>query len=451
MTPNPTNPVTLSRLVDGMPESSTLRINEDVASRRALGETIYHMGFGESPFPVPARIARALSDAAGSNRYPPTLGLTDLRHKALSYFSSRLGFAADGMATMVGPGSKDLIFAAQLAIEGDVMLPTPSWVSYAPQARLAGTTAIKIPTRAGNHHRVTGELLQQTISQARAEGLNPRKIILNYPNNPTGLGIAPEDLQDIADVCRDAGVIVISDEIYSLIAHGGPHKSIAGFYPEGTIVTTGLSKHLSLGGYRIGFAFIPVALEGLMEAMRAIASETWSCVSHPVQYAAIAAVEEHGDIEAHIALCTRIHGLVTNYVRDRIIAAGIDYPPLAGGFYLYPDFTPLAPHLAATYGVKSSTDLSTDLLSRAALATLPGTDFGDVDQVLTLRLAVTDYDGAQALELLTSNPDMDRDQFVEAACPRIVHACTILTNYFTQPLHTPGHQTPPPRKQKVRI
>jgi aspartate/methionine/tyrosine aminotransferase len=434
-----------------MPESSTLRINEDVASRRAEGETIYHMGFGESPFPVPPRIAKALGDAAGSNRYPPTLGLTDLRHKALSYFSNRLGFVADGMTAMVGPGSKDLIFAAQLAIAGDVMLPTPSWVSYAPQARLAGTTAIKIPTQAGNHHAVTGELLQQTISQARAKGLNPRKIILNYPNNPTGLGISQKDLQDIAEVCRDAGVIVISDEIYSLIAHGGSHKSIAGFYPEGTIVTTGLSKHLSLGGYRIGFAFIPDALGGLMAAMRAIASETWSCVSHPVQYAAIAAVEEHGDIEAHIAMCTRIHGLVTNYVRDCIIAAGIEYPPLAGGFYLYPDFTPLATQLAATYGVGSSTDLAADLLSRVALATLPGTDFGDADNVLALRLAVTDYDGAQALELLTSSPDMDPEQFVAAACPRIARACAILTGYFEEAVHGPERQAPETRKQKVRL
>lgn len=420
-----------SRQVEGMPESSTLRINEEIAARRAAGETVYHMGFGESPFPVPARIAKALADSAGANSYPPTLGLTDLRSKALAYFSDRLGFNADGMAAIVGPGSKDLIFAAQLAIAGDVLVETPSWVSYAPQARLAGSNAIRIPTQVTGQHRLTGELLTETIERARADGLNPRKIILNYPNNPTGLGIAEEDLQDIANVCRDAGIIVISDEIYSLIAHSGAHRSIAAFYPEGTIVTTGLSKHLSLGGYRIGFAFIPHALTGLLSAVRAIASETWSCVSHPVQYAAVAAVEEHGDIETHIALCSRAHGMITNYVRDRIIALGIDYPPLAGGFYLYPDFTPLAGGLAAAYGVKSSTDLSTDLLSRAALATLPGVDFGDADHVLALRLAVTDYDGAAALELLTTRPDIDRQSFVETACPRIVSACNILDTYFS--------------------
>lgn len=172
--------------------------------------------------------------------------------------------------------------------------------------------------------------------------------------------------------------------------------------------------------------------------MRAIASETWSCVSHPVQYAAIAAVEGHDDIETHIARCTMVHGIVANYVRNRLVAAGIDYPPLAGGFYLYPDFTPFAAQIAAAYGVRTSNDLSADLLSRGALATLPGTDFGDADRVLSLRLAITDYDGAEALELLTSRPDVNEKHFVEMACPRIVGACDSLVQYLAV---TTGNQT----------
>jgi aspartate aminotransferase len=419
-----------SALVAGLPESSTLRINEEVAARRAGGETVFHMGFGESPFPVPERIKAALAEASAANSYPPTLGLPDLREKAVKYFSKRLGFDPSGVDALIGPGSKDLIFAAQLAIEGDLILPTPSWVSYAPQAKLAGTKAIKIPTQAANHHRVTGGLVEDTIAKARSEGMNPRKIILNSPNNPTGLSIASEDLQDIARVCRTAGVIVISDEIYALTTHGGSHKSISEFYPEGTIVTTGMSKHLSLGGYRVGFAFAPTALKGLLEALRAVASETWSCVSHPIQYAAIAGLEEHRDIETHVAQCTKIHGMVSNYVRDQLIAAGIPYPPLSGGFYLYPDFTPLAAGLADTFGVKTSQDLSADLLSRNAVATLPGTDFGDADQVLTLRLATTDYNGRKALEYLGEHPQANEEQLVKAACPNIVAACARITEYI---------------------
>lgn len=419
-----------SAMVSGMPVSATLRINEEVAERRAAGEVIYHMGFGESPFPVPPRITRALSDNAGFNGYPPTLGVPALRQAAKDYFSRRLGFSGEQMDVIVGPGSKDLIFAAQIAIEGDLLLPTPSWVSYAPQAQLAGTQAIRIPTQASNHHKLTGAMIAETVKRARADGQNPRKLILNYPNNPTGLGFDAHDLKDIAETCRDEGLIVISDEIYSLVSHGTPHQSIAALYPEGTIVTTGLSKHLSLGGYRVGFAFVPQALDGLLQAMAAVASETWSCVSNPIQRASVTALEEHADIEEFIVLCTRAHGLASNYVRDQLIKTGIDYLPLAGAFYLYPDFSRFADQLQRAYGVSTSEELALDLLSRAAVATLPGRDFGEADDVLTLRLAITDYDGAAALEFLRQEPECDQAKFVEAACPRVAKATEILGRYF---------------------
>ncbi len=429
MTDTSTIPFSISRQVDGMPVSATLRMNEIVADRRLEGETVFHMGFGESPFPVPERITQALSDAAYANKYPPTLGLSDLRQKALTYFAGKLGFKADRFQTMVAPGSKDVIFASQIAIDGDILLPTPSWVTYAPQAQLCGTKAIRLPTQSSDHHRITGALIKSTIEQARSDGFRPKKLLLNYPNNPTGLGISKEDLQDIAAVCREAGIIVISDEIYSLVSHNEPHQSIAGYYPEGTIVTTGLSKHLSLGGYRIGF--VPEALNGLLQAMGAVASETWSCVSHPIQLAAIVAVEEHQDVEEHIDLCTTAHGLITNYVRDRIVKIGIEYPPLVGSFYLYPDFTPFVAELANAYGVRSCKDLAHDLLTRASVASLPASDFGDEDYVLALRLSTTDYDGAEALAYIRSNPEASAEELVANACPRVAGACDAIGSYIT--------------------
>lgn len=421
-----------SALVSGMPVSATLKINEEVAARRAAGETIYHMGFGESPFPVHPRIAQALSDNAGFNGYPPTLGFPDLTDAALAYFPKRLAFSDQEIDVIVGPGSKDLIFAAQIAIDGDILLPTPSWVSYAPQARLTGNRAIRIPTQASNHHKLTGAMIVQTVERARTEGMNPRKLVLNYPNNPTGLGLDRDDLEDIAEACRQTGLIVISDEIYSLISHGGPHQSIAAFYPEGTIVTTGLSKHLSLGGYRVGFAFVPRALDGLLQAMAAVASETWSGVSNPIQRASIEALKEHSDVEDFISRCTKIHCMTSNYVRDELIKAGIDYPPLAGAFYLYPDFSGFADRLETAYGVTTNEELAMDLLSRVSVATLPGREFGELDNILTLRLAITDYDGAEALGLLQQEPKIDQKKFVEEACPRVAEASAILGRYLAE-------------------
>ncbi|MCK5040780.1 MAG: aminotransferase class I/II-fold pyridoxal phosphate-dependent enzyme [Sphingomonadales bacterium] len=417
--------------VKGIPISATLKINEEIIAKRAAGEAVCHMGFGESPFPVHPYIVDALIKAAKYNQYPPTMGLLALREKAQAYFGKRFGFDERSMDTIVSPGSKDIIFAAQLAIKGDLILPTPSWVSYAPQAKLAGSKAIQIRTKAENYHKLTGRMISETLAEARANGLNPTKIILNYPNNPTGLGFDEQELIDLAETLRGEGIIAISDEIYGLVNHKGEHKSIAAYYPEGTIVTTGLSKHLSLGGYRIGFGFIPKLLEGLTADMAAVASETWSCVSNPIQRASIAALEENPDVEQHIATSTKVHNLASNYVRGKLIDMGLNYPPLAGGFYLYPNFTPFAKELEKAYGVKTSDDLARDLLNRSGLAALPGSDFGDDPAVLALRLAITDYDGGEAMAYLNTNPNATADELVKTACPRVYDACKIMQQYFS--------------------
>jgi aspartate/methionine/tyrosine aminotransferase len=416
--------------VKGIPISATLKINEKIAAKRLVGERVCHMGFGESPFPVHSHIIEALIEGAKHNQYPPTLGLLELRKNALSYFAKRFEFRANDMEVIVGPGSKDILFAAQLAIKGDIILPTPSWVSYAPQAKLAGSTAIQIPTKAGDHHKLTGQMISDTLAKARSSGLNPTKIILNYPNNPTGLGFDNDELMELAETLRKEKVIVISDEIYGLVTHSGKHKSISTYYPEATVITTGLSKHLSLGGYRVGFGFVPKSLQGLFKDMAAVASETWSCVSNPIQHSAIAALSEHPAVEEHIALSTQAHSLASNYVRDELNKLGLNYPPLVGGFYLYPNFTPFAEELEKAYGVKTSDDLANDLLNRFALAVLPGSGFGDDPNVLALRLAITDYDGAKAMEYLKANPEASAEDYVKNVCPRVKEACEIMQDYI---------------------
>lgn len=420
-----------SARVAGMATSPTLFINELVAYKRRNQERVFHFGFGESPFPVPKRLQDVLAQHAGENSYPPTKGMASLCEKALSYFAKRFHFDATGMQTLVGPGSKDILFAAQMAIDGDILLPTPSWVSYAPQAQLVGTTAIALPTQAQNNHHFDGHLVESVIKEARAKGLNPTKILLNYPNNPTGLGFSDDELRHIAEVCRTYGVIVISDEIYALTSRG-KHTSIASYYPEGTIVTTGLSKHLSLGGFRIGFGFIPDALSGLMEAMAAVASETWSGVSHPMQYVALEAVAGHDDIERHIQNCTKVHALTTDYLRMRVNDLGLNYPELAGAFYLYPNFEPYRDMLATSYGIQTSDDLAHDLLKRANIATLPGSCFGDPADVLTLRMATTDYDGGEALAYFEAHPNCTALELVTQCCPNLKHGMDQMSLYLNR-------------------
>lgn len=411
--------------------SPTLEINEHVRSAREEGKDLLHMGFGQSPFPVHPLIQEALAVNADKNMYLPSAGLPELRELSRHYLSEKFGFDANHFQTITGPGSKELIYDIQLAVEGDLLLPIPSWVSYAPQAVLIDDLVIKIPTTIKDNYQITAESLNKAIMAARQKGMNPKKLIINYPNNPSGLTMSPSRLKQIAQVCRKQGILVISDEIYGLVNYQQNHISIAKFYPEGTIVTCGLSKHLSLGGYRLGVAFVPKALNSVYEAMVGIASETWSTVSAPIQFAALKAFESEGAIEKYIETCTIIHSMVSSYVRDVLISLGIKYPVLEGAFYLYPNFGIFQDQLSRG-GVKTSEQLAVDLLDKIQVATLPGTAFGDSPENLTLRLATCDFDGKFALDYYYDHPGSIPESFVNACCPNIKLACQKLGEYFSK-------------------
>ncbi len=412
--------------------SPTLEIHEHVNQERKKGNDIYHMGFGQAPFPVPNRVQKELGKNADKNMYLPTAGLGELREAALEYFSERFGFKKEDYIAIIGPGSKELIYDIQMAVKGDFLMPVPSWVSYGPQAEMLDDDIIRITTSVEEKYHITGESLEKAIGAARKEGKNPKKIILNYPNNPSGYSIDDKQLEAIAEVCRRHDILVISDEIYGLVHFKGDHKSISRFYQEGTIITTGLSKHISLGGYRLGIAFIPKSMEYVFDSLCRIGSETWSAVSSPVQFAALSALDGHAEIEDFVEDSTKIHGIVTEFVRNTMETIGVKYPKLDGAFYLYPDFEIFRFSLKEKYQVQTSRDLANDLISRINVATLPGTAFGEEPEVLRLRLATCDFNGAQALNIYRDNPGIKAEEFMKKACPNIVESCKRLINYFDE-------------------
>jgi aspartate/methionine/tyrosine aminotransferase len=415
--------------VGDLRHSPTLEINETVVALRDSGAKVLHMGFGESPFPVHPKIKAALVANADKNMYLPTAGLPALRKSSKEWFSAAFDFEGLAVQAVIGPGSKELIYDIQLALEGDLLLPVPSWVSYAPQASLIQDAIIKIPTTLADNYHITARSLEEAILRAKSQGLNPRKLLLNYPNNPTGLSIPARQLDPIAQVCAEHKLVVISDEIYGRVSFEGDHVSLAKFYPQGTIVTSGLSKHLSLGGYRLGVAVFPGSLSEVHAAVVRIASETWSTVSAPIQFAALEAFSGDAEIDDYIHTCTRIHSLVAGYVRKAIIGLGIPYPELQGAFYLYPDFEPFR-HILKGHGVETSEDLARLLLEEMQISTLPGTAFGDGPNDLRLRIACCDYDGEKALAYYADNPDSRADELVEACCSNILLACQRLQSFF---------------------
>jgi len=227
--------------------------------------------------------------------------------------------------------------------------------------------------------------------QAHRDGANPRILIINSPSNPTGSMFERTDVEALALWAREEGITLISDEIYAELAHGWrEHVSPASFFPEGCIVTGGLSKAFSAGGWRLGYAALPPTPAGTMAmvALRSLASEIWSSTATPVQEAALVAYSPNESIEQYVHQSALVHGYLADRLYKTLADLDVPCPRPAGGFYLYPDFSPLRSSLA-TMGIKTGSELVHYLLEEWDIATLPGSAFGEPPESLRLRLSTS--------------------------------------------------------------
>jgi histidinol-phosphate/aromatic aminotransferase/cobyric acid decarboxylase-like protein len=173
----------LNPALHGLRPSATLVINELSAELARQGRRIYKLGFGQSPFPVPEPVVEELRRQAHRKEYMPVRGLPELRAAVARFHNRADSLEARPEDVLIGPGSKELMFLLQLAHGGDLLLPAPSWVSYAPQAQLLGRRVHWIPTTRESGWRLEPDALEQACKEAAG----PSILVLNYPNNPTGL------------------------------------------------------------------------------------------------------------------------------------------------------------------------------------------------------------------------------------------------------------------------
>lgn len=406
--------------------SATLAINERSADLESLGRKVYRLGLGQSPFPVPERVVEALRRHAHQKDYLPVAGLAPLRQAVSDYHNRRDHLQSDLNDVMIGPGSKELLFMAQMCFGGELLIPAPSWVSYEPQASLLGLPTTWIPTTCENGWRLQAEDLKAACQE---DPTRPRLLILNYPNNPAGTTLSEADLQAIAKVCAEFGVLVLSDEIYGEVHHQGAHLSLAKYYPEGTVISGGLSKWCGAGGWRLGTMCFPRSLYWLREAMAVVASETFTAVSAPIQWAAISAFEESEEMEVYLRRSRKVLRLVGEWVHARLSAAGLRVPKPEGGFYLFAEAGSLNERLASD-GVTTSRRLCERLLQETGVAVLPGTEFGRPETELSFRMATVNFDGGVALQAVEGHIG-DSEDFVKALAPDLWEAIEKLSTWLT--------------------
>ncbi|MEU3031668.1 pyridoxal phosphate-dependent aminotransferase [Streptomyces incarnatus] len=412
--------------------SATLAADEALARRRRAGEEVLSLAGGEIGLPVLTGLRERLGAAAHRNAYGPVAGSAALRSAAAGYWGRR-GLAVDPALVVCGPGSKPLLFALLLAVGGDVVVPVPGWVSYAAQARLAGARPIPVATLPGEGGVPDPAALREAVVLARAAGRDPRCVVVTLPDNPTGTVATPGTVERLARAARELDLVVVSDEIYRDLVFdpARPAVSPAAFAPERTVVTTGLTKNLALGGWRLGVARLPEGPLGREVHTRlvGIASQIWSSTAAPVQAAAAWAFAEPPEVVAYMAAARRLHEKVVRAAAERFTAAGAALAPVRATCYLYPDFHPLRGRLAAVHDVRGGDALAALLADRYGVGLLPGTAFGESAHCLRLRVATSRLYGETDAERLAAldAPEPTRLLWIRAALDRVTDVLTDLT------------------------
>lgn len=421
--------VSLNLKTRGLPQSATLAINARSAALAAEGRQVFKLGLGQSPFPVPNPVVEALRVHAAEKAYLPVEGLPQLRRAVARFHRANDSVTIKPENVLIGPGSKELLFLVNLVFYGDLVVPTPCWVSYVPQAKIIGRGIRLIPTSFDSCWRVTAEQLD-ALCQSDNDDYRPRLVVLNYPGNPDGVTFSVEELEAIADVARRYHLLLLSDEIYGQLHHKGEHVSIARFYPEGTIISGGLSKWCGAGGWRLGTFAFPPELRWLMVAMAAVASETYTSVSAPIQYAAVHAFEGGLAIERYLWHARRLLATLGQRSAEILREAGVRVHSPTGAFYLFTDFSPLRDRLARR-GITDDLTLCNVLLDETGVAILPGAAFQRQPEELTARLAYVDFDGAKALSASETVPIDEPlpNGFVEHWCGRVIEAMTRIAEW----------------------
>ncbi len=322
-------------------------------------DDVISLGVGEPDFPVPWRIREEIiySLERGITSYTSNYGLLELREAIAEYYK-KFGVETTYENVLITTGVSEGVDLALRAIinPGDlVLIPEPTYVSYEPLAYLGGAEVIKIPTTPD--FKLTYEKLSKFKNQ------KVKALILNYPNNPTGVSYRRKELEEIADAVIELDCVVISDEIYGELSYNFKHLSIASLsgMEDRTIILNGFSKGFAMTGLRVGFAIAP---DEILDGMLKIHQYSMLCAPITAQIGALEALK-NGEEE--------LERMRSEYIRRRNFFVKrlrnvFDVTMPDGAFYVFPNISETG---------LSSEEFAEKLLLSKSVAVVPGNAFGD--------------------------------------------------------------------------
>ncbi len=390
----------------------------------------YGFAFGQSPFPVPPLVQVALIENANKGAYAPVPGIPELRNAISKYNKHYFGMDVAPERIYVGPGTKELIFNLLEILHGTVILPTPAWLGYLPQIRFLKKNFHMLPARA-NKKISPGDLKKLALRLQDRQKI----LILNNPHNPTGLLYNKFELEEIAYVCREQNIIIISDEIYAQTTYDfSKFISMGKIYPEGTFVTNGLSKSHAAGGYRLGYVIFPQYATDLKNQFKKILATEYTAVSTPIQHAAVAGFEISREIDDYFDVTRKIHHLMGEYTYHALSSIeGVKMTKPDATFYLLADFNAFRDDLRRA-NITTSQKLSESLIVHPYHTAIVGGDSLVLERTdFSARIAYVDYDGAKVYQNYLNNKpksSSERIEFVKNNAPKIVAGIEMIGKFF---------------------
>ncbi|HSJ37745.1 MAG TPA: pyridoxal phosphate-dependent aminotransferase [Planococcus sp. (in: firmicutes)] len=360
----------LAQRVQTLTPSTTLAITAKANELKAQGVDLIGLGAGEPDYNTPDNILQAAykSMLEGKTKYTPAGGLPALKEAIIEKLQrdQKLSYAPNEI--MVGVGAKHVLYTLfqVLLDKGDeVIIPIPYWVSYPEQVKLAEGVPVYIEATASQNYKISAQQLREAITD------RTKAVMINTPSNPTGMIYSKQELQELAEVCREADILIVSDEIYEKLIYGeAEHVSIATLSEDAkdrTIIVNGVSKSHSMTGWRIGYA---AGNSELIGAMTNLASHSTSNPTTTSQYAAIEAY--NGPQDAVEEMRKAFEGRLETIFPKLAAIPGFHVIHPQGAFYLLPDVS----EAAEKTGFSSVDEFVEALLTEANVAVIPGSGFG---------------------------------------------------------------------------